>query len=73
MAMPGTPSPVEPPDRRCAAVEELETVVIRFAGDSGDGIQLVGDEFSRAVAVAAASSEARPGAAIGPGGRPRLR
>ena len=60
MAMPGTPSPVEPPDRRCAAVEELETVVIRFAGDSGDGIQLVGDEFSRAVAVAGNDFATRP-------------
>jgi len=31
-------------------VEELESVVIRFAGDSGDGMQLAGDEFSKAVA-----------------------
>ena len=33
----------EVPGRPAAPVEELETVVIRFAGDSGDGIQLVGD------------------------------
>jgi len=33
-------------------VEELESVVIRFVGDSGDGIQLTGTEFSRAVAKA---------------------
>ena len=32
-------------------VEELDTVVIRFAGDSGDGMQLVGDEFSKSVAL----------------------
>jgi len=31
-------------------VEELESVVIRFAGDSGDGIQLTGTEFSRSIA-----------------------
>src|SRR5512147_3297578 len=35
------------------AVTELrESVVIRLAGDSGDGIQLAGDEFSRSVAAA---------------------
>lgn len=33
-------------------VEELDSVVIRFAGDSGDGMQLTGTEFSRAVARA---------------------
>jgi 2-oxoglutarate ferredoxin oxidoreductase subunit alpha len=31
-------------------VAELESVVIRFAGDSGDGMQLTGTEFSRSVA-----------------------
>lgn len=30
--------------------ENLDSVVIRFAGDSGDGIQLTGGEFSRSVA-----------------------
>ena len=33
-------------------VEELDNVVIRFVGDSGDGMQLTGDEFSKAVAKA---------------------
>ncbi len=33
------------------AVKELESVVIRFAGDSGDGIQLTGAEFTRAAAL----------------------
>ncbi|MDY0012503.1 MAG: 2-oxoacid:acceptor oxidoreductase subunit alpha [Rhodocyclaceae bacterium] len=33
-------------------VEELESVVIRFAGDSGDGMQLTGTEFSRSIAKA---------------------
>ena len=26
--------------------QELESVVIRFAGDSGDGMQLTGNQFS---------------------------
>ncbi|MFB3737650.1 MAG: 2-oxoacid:acceptor oxidoreductase subunit alpha [Candidatus Velamenicoccus archaeovorus] len=33
------------------AVEEKERVVIRFAGDSGDGMQLTGDRFTTATAV----------------------
>ena len=33
------------------AVTELESVVIHFAGDSGDGMQLTGTEFSRAAAL----------------------
>ncbi|MCX7147863.1 MAG: 2-oxoacid:acceptor oxidoreductase subunit alpha [Rhodocyclales bacterium] len=33
-------------------VEELDSVVIRFVGDSGDGMQLTGTEFSKAVAKA---------------------
>ncbi|MEX2459357.1 MAG: 2-oxoacid:acceptor oxidoreductase family protein, partial [Actinomycetota bacterium] len=32
-------------------VKELERVVIRFAGDSGDGMQLTGDRFTTASAV----------------------
>ena len=32
-------------------VEERERVVIRFAGDSGDGMQLTGDRFTDATAV----------------------
>ena len=32
-------------------VEEIESVVIRFAGDSGDGMQLTGAEFTRAAAL----------------------
>lgn len=34
------------------AVEELETVVIRFSGDSGDGMQLTGGEFTKASTLA---------------------
>jgi len=33
-------------------VEEIESVTIRFAGDSGDGIQLTGMQFSTATAMA---------------------
>jgi 2-oxoglutarate ferredoxin oxidoreductase subunit alpha len=33
------------------AVEEREKVVVRFAGDSGDGMQVAGDRFSSATAV----------------------
>ncbi len=32
-------------------VQELDRVTIRFAGDSGDGMQLTGTQFSRAAAV----------------------
>jgi len=32
-------------------VEQLERVVIRFAGDSGDGMQLTGDRFTQETAV----------------------
>jgi 2-oxoglutarate ferredoxin oxidoreductase subunit alpha len=41
-------------ERRTAPrpVEELDSVVIRFVGDSGDGMQLTGNEFSRAIAKA---------------------
>jgi 2-oxoglutarate ferredoxin oxidoreductase subunit alpha len=33
------------------AVEERERVVVRFAGDSGDGMQVAGDRFTNATAV----------------------
>jgi 2-oxoglutarate ferredoxin oxidoreductase subunit alpha len=33
-------------------VEELERVAVRFAGDSGDGIQLTGTKFTEATALA---------------------
>ncbi len=32
-------------------IQELERVTIRFAGDSGDGMQLTGSQFTRAAAV----------------------
>src|SRR4051812_17654345 len=33
------------------AVQEVDQVVIRFAGDSGDGMQVTGDRFTNATAV----------------------
>jgi len=38
-----------PPERKVA---EIETVTIRFVGDSGDGMQLTGAEFTRSSALA---------------------
>ena len=32
-------------------VEKVETVTIRFVGDSGDGMQLTGTEFTKATAL----------------------
>ena len=32
--------------------QEVESVVVRFAGDSGDGIQLTGGQFTQATAIA---------------------
>ena len=31
--------------------EKLETVVIKFAGDSGDGMQLTGNQFTNSAAI----------------------
>ena len=31
---------------------ELETITVKFAGDSGDGIQLTGDQFGNTTAIA---------------------
>ncbi|HSM92437.1 MAG TPA: 2-oxoacid:acceptor oxidoreductase subunit alpha [Anaeromyxobacteraceae bacterium] len=45
MSTPPDPSP----GRR---IEELDAVTIRFVGDSGDGMQLTGTEFTRANAIA---------------------
>ena len=41
-------------------LQKLDTVVVRFAGDSGDGMQLVGNEFTRAVALAGNSISTLP-------------
>ncbi|MDP7242184.1 MAG: 2-oxoglutarate ferredoxin oxidoreductase subunit alpha, partial [Rhodospirillales bacterium] len=35
-----------------SARQPLESVVVRFAGDSGDGIQLTGSQFTQTTALA---------------------
>ena len=37
---------------RKVSVSQLDSVTVRFAGDSGDGIQLVGSQFANATAIA---------------------
>jgi len=37
---------------RKVSVSQLNSVTVRFAGDSGDGIQLVGSQFANATAIA---------------------
>ena len=39
-------------ETREKAIEQLESVVIRFAGDSGDGMQLTGQQFTQESALA---------------------
>src|SRR5512135_2083598 len=41
----------ESPARPEHQVEQLERVTIRFAGDSGDGMQLTGTQFTKTTAV----------------------
>jgi 2-oxoglutarate ferredoxin oxidoreductase subunit alpha len=41
----------EPDQHLSPDIQELERVTIRFAGDSGDGMQLTGTQFTRAAAV----------------------
>ncbi|MEU8898325.1 2-oxoacid:acceptor oxidoreductase subunit alpha [Nocardia sp. NPDC048505] len=41
----------QPADQSDAAAVKLEKVVIRFAGDSGDGMQLTGDRFTHEAAA----------------------
>src|SRR5260221_4057710 len=45
-----TPQSVQVPDK--VAVEKVERVVVRLAGDSGDGIQLSGNQLSTSSALA---------------------
>ncbi|NDD65932.1 MAG: 2-oxoglutarate ferredoxin oxidoreductase subunit alpha, partial [Acidobacteria bacterium] len=41
----------EIPGRRDQNFEEVETVTIRFAGDSGDGMQITGTQFTSTSAI----------------------
>jgi len=45
-------SAVKNPDAAPAAAESPEAVVVRFAGDSGDGMQLTGGQFTLSTALA---------------------
>ena len=54
MSEPLTQAPAataRPDDRISRIIQEVENVVIRFAGDSGDGMQLVGDQFTATSAL----------------------
>ena len=44
-----SPSPVS--DATSKAIEDIDSVTIRFAGDSGDGMQLTGTQFTDASAI----------------------
>ena len=46
-----TASPSGSPESHGRSVESLETVAIRFAGDSGDGMQLTGEQFTTTTAM----------------------
>ena len=48
MTPPSTSAPSAPPARK---VETVEKVTIRFAGDSGDGMQVTGTDFTNTAAV----------------------
>src|SRR5436189_1879599 len=50
MTAPST-APVAAPGGARTTVQELDSVTIRFAGDSGDGMQLAGTQFTNASAV----------------------
>ena len=41
----------ETPTKHEHLVEELDRVTIRFAGDSGDGMQLTGTQFTKTTAI----------------------
>jgi 2-oxoglutarate ferredoxin oxidoreductase subunit alpha len=43
--------PVEPISKGRTPIEERDSVTIRFAGDSGDGMQLAGTQFTNASAI----------------------
>src|ERR1700752_1606079 len=49
--MPAVPSSKEAQPHPRSRVQELESATIRFAGDSGDGMQLAGTQFTNASAI----------------------
>ena len=53
--------------------EQLESVAIRFAGDSGDGMQLTGTKFTDETALAGNDLSTFPDFALAPAGYNRMR
>lgn len=49
--MSSTTETIEPPAGRKVSLKELDQAVIRFAGDSGDGMQLTGTQFTNTSAA----------------------
>src|SRR5467141_1526313 len=49
--MTASTSTATPAGQRQVRIEELESATIRFAGDSGDGMQLAGTQFTNASAI----------------------
>ena len=43
--------PTEPTQTKTKPLQELDTVVVRFCGDSGDGMQTAGDQFTTVSAM----------------------
>jgi 2-oxoglutarate ferredoxin oxidoreductase subunit alpha len=52
MAVPPSEAAADAAQLQRKSVEEVESVVIRFAGDSGDGMQVVGTQFTNETALA---------------------
>ena len=50
------------PSARHVEVEERDSVTIRFCGDSGDGMQLAGTQFTNASAILGNLRQLRPDA-----------
>ncbi len=51
LAEPKPESDMTEPTPKQKPIEELETVVVRFCGDSGDGMQLAGEKFTTVSAI----------------------
>jgi len=47
----GTAAPPQSPHQANGKVQEVESITIRFAGDSGDGMQLAGTQFTNVSAI----------------------
>src|SRR5271154_3238811 len=51
MSATASPGTAQPSHLSNGKVQELESVTIRFAGDSGDGMQLAGTQFTNVSAI----------------------